>query len=44
MAAAIAIIFFGLVGYAKLSGHWNTQLPQQVYFQLVPRAGELHHP
>ena len=44
MAAAIAIIFFGLVGYVKLSGHWNTQLPQQVYFQLVPRAGEQHHP
>jgi polyferredoxin len=44
MAAAIAIIFFSLVGYAKLSGHWSTQLPQQVYFELVPRAGELHHP
>lgn len=44
MAAAIAIIFFGLVGYVKLTGHWNTQLPQQVYFQLVPRAGEQHHP
>lgn len=44
MAAAIAVIFFSLVGYAKLSGHWDTQLPRQLYFQLVPRASELHHP
>jgi polyferredoxin len=44
MAAGIAIIFFGLVGYAKLTGHWDTQLPKQVYFQLVPTAGEQQHP
>jgi polyferredoxin len=44
LAAAIAVLFFGLVGYAKLSGHWNTQLPQQVYFELVPRANQAQHP
>jgi ferredoxin len=44
MAAGIAIIFFGLVGYAKLSGHWETQLPKQLYFQLVPAANEQQHP
>ena len=44
MAAGIAIIFFGLVGYAKLSGHWDTQLPKQVYFQLVPTASAQQHP
>jgi polyferredoxin len=44
MAAGIAIIFFGLVGYAKLTGHWDTQLPKQVYFQLVPTASEQKHP
>jgi len=44
MAAGIALIFFGLVGYAKLSGHWDTHLPKQVYFQLVPTAGEQQHP
>ena len=44
MAAAIAIIFLGLVGYAKLTGHWDTQLPRQFYFHLVATANEQHHP
>jgi polyferredoxin len=44
MAAGIALIFFGLIGYAKVSGHWDTQLPKQVYFQLVPAASEQQHP
>jgi polyferredoxin len=44
MAAGIAIIFFGLIGYAKLAGHWDTDLPKQVYLQLVPAASEQQHP
>ena len=44
LAAGIAIIFFGLVGYAKLTDHWQTDLPQQVFLKLVPAAGEQHHP
>jgi polyferredoxin len=44
MAAGIAIIFFGLVGYAKITGHWNTNLPKEVYLQLVPNASEQQHP
>ena len=43
-AAGVAIIFFGLVGYAKLTGHWDTQIPKQVYFRLVPSANEQAHP
>jgi len=44
IAAAIAIFFLGLVGYAKLSDHWNTSLPKQVYLQLVPSASDQQHP
>lgn len=44
LAAAIALLFFGLVGYAKLSGHWDTRLPQQLYFELVSQAGQTPHP
>jgi polyferredoxin len=44
MAAGIAVIFVGLVGYAKFTGHWDTQLPKQLYFQLVPTAGLQQHP
>ena len=44
VAAGIAVLFFGLTGYAKLSGHWNTRLPRQVYFDLVSHAREVQHP
>lgn len=44
LAAGIAIIFCGLVGYAKLSDHWQTRLPQQVFLKLVPAASEQYHP
>ena len=44
VAAVIALLFFGFVGYAKLSDHWQTRLPQQVYFELVPRASDVQHP
>ncbi len=44
IAAVIALVFFGLTGYAKLTGHWNTTLPQQLYFELVSHASEAAHP
>jgi len=44
MALAMAVIFLGTVGYARWSGHWETNLPDAVYSDLVPRAGEFQHP
>jgi len=44
MAAGIAILFFGVVGWAKWTGHWDSHIPRQVYLELVPRAQELQHP
>ena len=44
IAAAIAVLLLGLTAYAKLSGHWKTQLPQQVYFELVSHARDAQHP
>jgi polyferredoxin len=44
MAAGIAVIFLGIVGFAKASGHWNGDVPEYVYRQLVPHAEEVHHP
>ena len=43
MAAGIAILFLGVVGYAKVTGQWNTNLPKQVYLQLIPNADEQEH-
>lgn len=44
MAAGIAAMFLGIVGYAKTSGAWETRLPEAVYRQLVPHANEASHP
>jgi polyferredoxin len=44
MAAGIAVLFFGLVAYAKTAGHWSGDVPDYVYRQLVPQANEVEHP
>lgn len=44
VAAGIAVVFFGLVGYAKFSGRWETDIPKQVYLRIVPVAAEQQHP
>jgi len=44
MAAGIAAIFFGVVGFAKTAGYWNTDVPASVYQQVVPHANEATHP
>ncbi len=44
IALGIAVIFFGLYGWAVATGHWHTNLPDRVYMELVPRANEFSHP
>jgi hypothetical protein len=44
VAAGVAILFFGLVGYARVSGHWHTTLPAHTYFELIPNAARYGHP
>ena len=44
VACGIAMIFFGLYGWALATGHWHTNLPDRVYMELVPRANEFSHP
>jgi polyferredoxin len=43
IAAALALIFFGLIGAAEATGHWKTNLPREVYMQLVPNAAHFSH-
>ena len=40
----LACVFFGFVGFAKATGHWNTNLPRSLYLELVPNANHLSHP
>ena len=44
MATAIAVLFFGGVGYARWKGYWRTDVPSQTYFELIPRSEEFTHP
>jgi polyferredoxin len=44
MAAGIALLFAGIVGYAKTAGYWNGDVPDYVYRQLVPHSNEVDHP
>lgn len=44
VACGIAVLFFGLYGWALWTGHWHTNLPDRVYMELVPRANEFSHP
>ena len=44
VAAVLACIFLGLVVAAKATGHWQTNLPRDVYMDLVSHAREAGHP
>jgi polyferredoxin len=44
MAAGIAVMFLGVVGVAKVTGHWNSPIPASVYERLVPNADQAAHP
>jgi polyferredoxin len=43
VAAALAILFFGLVGVARATGHWQTYIPKDMYMRLVPMADQFGH-
>ena len=39
----LAILFFGLITFARATHHWQTNLPRSVYQQLVPHADDYTH-
>jgi len=43
-AVGIAALFFGIVGFAKAEGYWDSAIPQSVYQKLVSHANEASHP
>jgi hypothetical protein len=44
IAAGVAVLFLGICGYAQWAGYWHTDLPSQLYFELIPNANEYAHP
>jgi len=43
-AALVAVIFFGLISTAKLTGHWKTAISNEEYAQLIPQESNFKHP
>jgi polyferredoxin len=43
VAVGIATLFLGICGYARWTGHWQSNIPSQVYFELIPHANEFEH-
>ena len=43
MAAGIALLFFGIVGFAKTAGVWDSHVPHSTYQQLVPNPDQAAH-
>ena len=44
MAAGVAALFLGVVGFAKTAGYWDSQVSRATYQQLVPHADQARHP
>ncbi len=44
VASALACIFFSLIVVAKTTGHWQTNLPRDIYMDLVSQAQDATHP
>jgi polyferredoxin len=44
VAAGVAALFLGVTAYARLTNHWDTNLPDRIYQELIPHANEFTHP
>lgn len=44
MAAGVVALFIGFVVAAKLTGHWDSAVPDDVYQRLIPMASQFGHP
>ena len=44
VSAVLMGIFLGFVSFAKMTGHWKTNLPETMYMELVPNVNEAAHP
>ncbi len=42
-AAVLALVFFGLIGTARATGHWQTNISREIYMRLVPDASNYDH-
>jgi polyferredoxin len=44
VAAGTVGLVVGVWAFGLWTGHWHTELPERLYFDLIPRANEFGHP
>jgi len=44
LTCILAYIFFGMILFARATSHWQTNLPREVYQNLVPHVSDVSHP
>ncbi len=44
LAAGLAVIFLGIIGYAKWNRTWASDIPDSTYEELIPQLDSLTHP
>ncbi len=44
IAVGIAAVFFALTGFARLTGHWHSDVDPRLYYEIIPRAADFSHP
>ena len=44
LAVGLAVVFFGIIGYARWHGTWGSNIPDSVYGELIPQLDKLSHP
>lgn len=44
VAVGVLAVFLIVVGVARATGHWRSDVPESIFFDLIPHADELAHP
>ena len=44
VATGVTLVFLGVVGYARAMGGWHTDVPEVIFYDLIPRAASFGHP
>jgi polyferredoxin len=44
IAGGIAVLFLGIVGLARLTGNWHTDVDPRLYRAIIPQVTQLEHP
>ena len=44
VAIGVTVLFVGVAGVARTTGHWHSGIPEVMFFDLIPKVSTLSHP